>query len=123
MQYTREQKELMKKTLAKKVEKKKLDEQKMRDEAISKAEKIATFLKTSYNVKNVYLFGSLVWRNRFTAHSDIDIYLVGFPKDRDYWEALAKSEEIAMPFPVTIVMEENASPEMKQKIEEEGLLL
>ena len=123
MQYTRGQKELMKKTLARKVEKRKLDEQRMRDEAISKAEDIAAFLKTSYGVRNVYLFGSLAWRNRFTAHSDIDIYVDGFPKEKDYWKALAKSEEIAMPFPVTIVLAENAKPELKQKVEKEGLLL
>ncbi len=100
MQYTKEQKELMKKTLARKVEKRKLDEQKMKDEAINKAEKIASFLKTSYGARNVYLFGSLAWRNRFTSHSDIDTYVDGFPKEKDYWEAVAKSEEIAMPFPV-----------------------
>ncbi len=123
MQYTQEQKELMKKTLVRKVEKRKLDEQKMRDEAISKAEKIAFFLKTSYDVRNVYLFGSLAWRNKFTSHSDIDIYIDGFPKDKDYWEAFVKSEEIAMPFPVTIVLAETANSEMKQKIEEEGILL
>lgn len=123
MQYTKEQKELIKKTLARKVEKRKLDEQKMRDEAMRKSEKIASFLKNSYSVKNVYLFGSLAWRNKFTTHSDIDIYVDGFPKDKDYWEALAKSEEIAMPFPVTIVLAETAKPELKQKIEEEGLLL
>ncbi len=72
---------------------------------------------------NVYLFGSLAWRKRFTPHSDIDLYIDSFPKDKDYWEALVKSEEIAMPFPVTIVLAENARPEIKQKIEEEGILL
>ncbi len=123
MQYTQEQKELLKKTLARKVEKRKLDEQKMRSEAIRKAEDVASLLKTTYNVERVYLFGSLAWRKKFTAHSDIDLYIDSFPQDKSYWEAVAKSEEIAMPFPVTIVLAETAKPEMKQKIEEEGILL
>lgn len=123
MQYTQEQKDLIKKSWARKVETKKLDEQKMRAEAISKAKEIAFFLKTKYEVEKVYLFGSLAWRKRFTSYSDIDLYLDSFPREKSYWEAVAASEEIAMPYPVTIVLAETAKPELKQKIEEEGILL
>ncbi len=123
MQYTQEQKDLMKKSWARKIETKKLEEQQMRAEAIEKAKKIASFLKTNYDVGYIYLFGSLAWRKKFTAHSDIDLYIDSFPQDKSYWDAVAKSEEIAMPFPITIVLAETANPEMKQKIEEEGILL
>jgi len=95
----------------------------MKAEAIKKANKIALFLKNSYDVEKVYLFGSLVWRNKFTPHSDIDLYVENFPKERSYWEALAKSERIAIPYPVTIVLAETAHPKMKQKVEKEGMLL
>lgn len=123
MEYTQEQKKLIQKSWSRKVEKKNLAEQKMRAEAISKAEEIAFFLKTKYEVEKVYLFGSLAWRKRFTSHSDIDLYVDSFPKDKSYWEAVAASEEIAMPYPVTIVLAETAKPEMKQKILKEGILL
>ncbi len=123
MQYTQEQKKMLKKTWARKIEKRELKEKAMKAEAISKAREIADYLKTKYGVKKIYLFGSLAWRKKFTCHSDIDLYIESFPKEKCYWEAVAKSEEIAAPYPVTIVMAENANPEMKHKIERKGLLL
>lgn len=123
MQYTQEQKEMLKKAWAGKIKNRELKEQAMKAEAISKAKEIADYLKTKYDVKNIYLFGSLAWRKKFTCHSDIDLYIESFPKEKCYWEAVAKSEEIAAPYPVTIVMAENANPGMKDKIVREGLLL
>ncbi len=123
MEYTQEQAEILKKTLIRKAEKRKLAEQEMKAEAIKKAKDIALLLKTSYDVGKVYLFGSLVWRKSFTPHSDIDLYVESFPKEKSYWEAVAKSEYIAIPYPVTIVLAETAHPRMKQKIEKEGILL
>jgi uncharacterized protein len=123
LQYTQEQKKMLKKTWARKIEKRALKEKAMKAEAIGKAREIADFLKDRYGVKNIYLFGSLAWRNKFTCHSDIDLYIESFPKEKCYWEAVAKSEEIAAPYPVTIVIADTANPVMKQKIESEGLLL
>lgn len=123
MQYTHEQKEMLKKTWAGKIENRELKEIAMKAEAISKAKEVADYLKTRYGVKKIYLFGSLAWRKKFTCHSDIDLYIDNFPKEKCYWEAVAKSEEIAAPYPVTIIMAETANPEMKEKIEREGLLL
>ncbi len=54
LQYTQEQKDSMKKSWARKIEIKKLEEQKMRAEAIEKAKKIASFLKTNYDVGYIY---------------------------------------------------------------------
>jgi predicted nucleotidyltransferase len=123
LQYTYEQKEMLKKTWTRKIEKRELKEKAMKAEAIDKAKEIADYLKTRYGVKNIYLFGSLAWRKKFSCHSDIDLYIESFPKEICYWEAVAKSEEIAAPYPVTIIMAETANPEMKEKIEREGLLL
>ncbi len=123
MDYTQEQVEVIKRTWAKKTEKKKKEEQEKRTEAIRKAREVALFLKKSYEVEEVYLFGSLAWRKRFTPHSDIDLYIKSFPKDKSYWEALAKSERIATPFPVSLVLAETARPKMREKIEKEGIML
>jgi uncharacterized protein len=123
LQYTQEQKQMLKNTWARKIEKRALNEKAMKAEAIGKAREIADFLKASYDINKIYLFGSLAWRNKFSCHSDIDLYIENFPKEKCYWEAVAKSEEIAAPYPVTIVIADTANPVMKQKIESEGLLL
>lgn len=88
-----------------------------------KAKEVATFFKDSYKVEKVYLYGSLAWRKRFTSHSDIDLYINNFPLDQSYWETLAKAEAIALPFPLTIILEENAAPKLREKVEQEGLEL
>ncbi len=123
LQYTQEQAEMVKCAWKKKIAKRKEAEEKRRAEALQKAGEIAIFLKSSYEVGKIYLFGSLAWRERFTAHSDIDLYLENFPDDKSFWEALAKAEEIAIPFPVSIVLAENAHPGMRAKIEKEGIEL
>ena len=92
-----------------------------RTEAHHKAKKIADYLKSSYSVKEVYLFGSLAWRSKFTDHSDIDIYVKGFPKDKSFWTALAESERIAAPYPLSIVLDESATQSLKDKVETGGI--
>jgi len=115
--------EMMRRTWLKRKEQKNLEEQKRKEEALRKAREIAQFLKNYYNIESVYLFGSLAWRTKYTVHSDIDLYVKGFPENKSYWAALAKSQRIAMPFPLNIVLEENARPGMKEKIETEGIIL
>lgn len=123
MQYTREQKEMLKKGWAERLNERKDREVAMRAEATAKAKEIAFFLKTQYGLSKIYLFGSLAWRKKFSIHSDIDIYLEDFPEDKCYWEALARSEEIATPYPVSIILAETASPGLRLKVKNEGLLL
>jgi uncharacterized protein len=123
LEYTEEQAKLVKKNWEKKIAKKQEDEKENRAKALSKAKDVASFLQHNYKVEKVYLYGSLAWRNRFTSHSDIDLYIYNFPPDQSYWEALAKAEEIAIPFPLTLVLDENANPKLREKIEQEGIKL
>jgi len=123
MEYTQEQAEMVKCAWKKKIAKKKDAEKKRKAEALQKAGEVAMFLKSYNGVGKIYLFGSLAWRERFTTHSDIDLYIEKFPEDKSYWEALAKAEEIAIPFPVSIVLAENTHTEMRAKIEKEGIEL
>jgi uncharacterized protein len=123
LEYTEEQAKLVKSFWEKKIAKKQEDEKENRVKALSKAKDVASFLQHDYKVEKVYLYGSLAWRNRFTSHSDIDLYIYNFPPDQSYWEALAKAEEIAIPFPLTLVLDENANPKLREKIEQEGIKL
>lgn len=114
---------MISKAWKKKAEKKKIISDKRRSEALSKASQIADILKSEFKVEKVYLFGSLAWRDKFTIHSDIDIYLVGFPGDYSYWDALVRAEKIADPYPVNLVLSENACSSLKYKVEEEGIII
>ncbi len=88
--------------------------------AIEKAKRVADILKNNYRVEKVYLYGSLLWGG-FHQNSDIDLYLVGFKGD--YWEAYIKAEEMASPFEVNLVCQEDALSSLKEKVLEKGLLL
>jgi len=84
---------------------------------------VASLLKASYGVTDVYLYGSLIWGKIFTEHSDIDLLVVGFPPKADYWDALAGAEHVAVPFPLSIALAENAAPGLVEKAMKEGVRL
>jgi len=113
--------EVLRNSWRKKKERKHKREYEKRTEARNKAKEVADYLKGSYRVKEVYLFGSLAWRSKFTDHSDIDIYVKGFPKDKSFWSALAESERIAAPYPLSIVLDESATQSLKDKVETGGI--
>jgi len=120
-EHTTKEVEILRNSWRKKKEKKHEREYEKRTEAYNKAKKIADYLKNSYSVKDVYLFGSLAWRSKFTDHSDIDIYVKGFPKAKSFWTALAESERIAAPYPLSIVLDESATQSLKDKVERRGV--
>ena len=98
-------------------------EAKRREAAWQSATKAAALLKENYSVKKVYLFGSLVWGKHYTAYSDIDLYVEGFPSEADYFEALGQAEYLAAPFPLNLVLEEKAPPGLKYKACKDGVRL
>jgi len=94
-----------------------------REQAWKCAENAATLLKEKYGLKKVWLFGSLVYGKHFTTHSDIDLYVEGFPTKADYWEILSQAEYAAAPYPLNLILEEDDLPGLKEKISQEGILL
>lgn len=60
---------------------------KVKEEAEKIAKESARFLKEKYNVKKVYLIGSVLSQN-FTGKSDLDIVVEGLEKEL-YFKALA----------------------------------
>ncbi len=101
---------------------KKLAAQRRCDAALRKARLVARHLKDRYGVERVYLYGSLA-RGTFGPHSDIDIFAVGFRDHRRYWRMQVEVEEIAAPFAVSVVCDDEGSPRLKEKVLQKGLLL
>ncbi len=89
-------------------------------QALQKARELAAMLKQKYNVKKVYLYGSLVWGG-FDQHSDLDLFLVGFVGN--YWRAFSDAETIAAPIQVSLACEEDCLESLKEKVMKKGVLL
>jgi predicted nucleotidyltransferase len=94
-----------------------------RELAIEKAKWVAKILKDKYKVKEVILFGSLIWRQDFIwERTDIDLLVRGLKDDR-YFEALADISEISHPFHVDLIPFEKAWPSVKKRALNEGVRL
>ncbi|MFW6409917.1 MAG: nucleotidyltransferase domain-containing protein [Halanaerobiales bacterium] len=81
-----------------------------------KAFKIAQLLKENYNVKKVFLFGSISDKSssRVHQHSDIDIAYVS--EKINYLQAFGDVLDIAAPFKVDLVPLNEATPKLKKRI-------
>ena len=89
--------------------------------AIEKAKLVAKTLKKKYKVKEVILFGSLIWRPDFLWRgTDIDLLVKGLDGDR-YFEILADISTISHPFNIDLVPFDKAWPSVKKKAIKEGL--
>jgi predicted nucleotidyltransferase len=94
-----------------------------RELAIEKAKWVAKILKDKYKVKEVILFGSLIWRQDFIwERTDIDLLVRGLKDDR-YFEALADISEISHPFHVDLIPFEKAWPSVKKRGLKKGVRL
>jgi len=123
LDYTREQIETLSKILDKKTKKKRINAEEKRMEALSKAYQIADLLKIEFGVGKVYLFGSLAWRDKFSIHSDIDLYLADLPAEYSYWDVLVTAERVAQPYLLNLVLAENACESLRNKVEKKGIIL
>ena len=104
-------------------EERKTEEMKKRDLAIEKAKAVAKTLKEKYKVKEVILFGSLIWRPDFLWRgTDIDLIVKGIDNER-YFEILADISAISHPFHVDLVPFEKAWTSVKKRALKEGLRL
>jgi predicted nucleotidyltransferase len=97
-----------------------LEEKERRNLALKKARSIAKVLKRKYHAKEVFLFGSLVWRPDFIwTRTDIDLMVKGL-EGKNYFETLADVSLIAHPFHVDLIPFENAERSIKKRILREG---
>ncbi|PHJ38040.1 hypothetical protein P378_12145 [Desulforamulus profundi] len=99
------------------------DLEKLRRDALLKATAAAAHLKEKYNVNAVYLYGSLVWGRHFSHRSDIDLYVEGFPAKISYWTMMVELENITKPHEINVVLNEDATPSLREKARNEGYRL
>jgi predicted nucleotidyltransferase len=107
----------------KREQRKQEQERNRRDHAWKCAERVAALLREKYGIKKLWLFGSLVSGKHFTVHSDIDLFVEDFPANADFWVVLGQAEHAAAPFPLNLILEENALPKIKEIAHKEGVLL
>ena len=104
-------------------EERKAEEMRKRDLAIERAKVVAKTLKENYKVKEVILFGSLIWRQDFLWRgTDIDLLVKGIDDER-YFEILADISAISHPFHVDLIPFEKAWSSIKERALKEGLRL
>ncbi|MGI6649363.1 MAG: nucleotidyltransferase family protein [Bacillota bacterium] len=115
--------ERLKKAWLARTERQKHEEQELRRKAREKAAAVARHLKENYEVGSVYLYGSLVWGNHYSPLSDIDLLIVGFGPIYSYWKMVAEAQDIAAPLAISVVLEEDASLSLRQKVLTKGEIL
>lgn len=90
--------------------------------AIEHTERAACHLKQNYGCK-VILFGSLLQKDRFMEHSDIDIAISGLKNRGNFWQVYAEVMDILAPFDFDLVELERIDPEVREYILKEGVEL
>lgn len=91
-------------------------------EAWAVAKSAADYLCANYDVAEVYLFGSLVYRDLFHRRSDIDLAVKGLPA-RDYYRAVSNLLNLSNTFSFDLVLFEEAAPSLQACIAKEGIHL
>ena len=117
-----EKREIRKEWIRRRQEKQEKEEH-LREEALQRAILIARFLKDKYGVEKTYLFGSLAREGPFDHLSDIDLFVIGWKEEDKYWSMYTEVEEIARPFPISVVTERGALPSLVETIYREGRVL
>lgn len=92
------------------------------EDARSVAAQAADWLKKTYDIRQVWLFGSLVQASWFTPTSDIDLAIEQLPPG-DYLMAVAKLQDISPDFKIDLVQLKSIPPSFKAAILAEGRLL
>lgn len=90
--------------------------------AWQKARIAADILKKEYGAEKVWVFGSLIQKDRFNQKSDIDLAEVGIPDDK-FYSAIAAITRVVRDFEIDLVDMKSCRDALKKAIEEEGILI
>ena len=88
--------------------------------AWSYAREAASYLKENYSVNDVYIFGSLVDKKRFTINSDIDLAVTGLAPN-NYYAAVGAVTKIILDYKVDLVDLNDCQEYLKEAILREGV--
>ena len=106
-----------------KIEKRKKNLLKREELLKNLAKKSSVLLKKNFNVKKVYLIGSLTRKHRIHEKSDINLVVVGL-SDKKYFSALKELYRLVpIGVDIDLITEETASESMKNIIENYGVLI
>ncbi len=83
------------------------------------ARRAAALLKEKYGIRQVWVFGSLVRRERFHSRSDIDL-AVPVLDDKVWLRAVRDLLDLDPEFSIDLVELEHASPSLRATVYEEG---
>ncbi|MCS6849172.1 MAG: nucleotidyltransferase domain-containing protein [Anaerolineae bacterium] len=86
------------------------------------AREAAALLKHRFGATRVVVFGSLIHKDMFTLHSDVDIAAWGL-RERDWLKAIGAVYDLSAEIPVNLVDMNLARPEIAEVIEREGVEL
>lgn len=96
--------------------------QQRRARAWELAQRAATLLKAEFDVERVVLFGSLLYPDRFTLHSDVDLAAWGLTP-QNWLKAITAVSLLADDIPLNLVDVATCTPELLAVIEREGMIL
>ncbi len=83
--------------------------------------KLMNILIREYDVSRIILVGSLLNRNRFGFHSDIDLCVEGLPHNL-YFRVVGELQLAAEEFDVDIIPVESVPSKMRERIEKGKIL-
>jgi uncharacterized protein len=92
------------------------------EQAQRTADRAAQLLRTAFNVNQIVVFGSLVQREQFHEHSDIDLAVKGLP-EAAYFGAVGRLQGLDPEFPIDLIRMEDAPALLLAVIESEGISL
>ena len=99
------------------------EQDKRRAQARSTACKVAQWLRSTYGVRRVVLFGSLAEEKvPLGPRSDIDLAVWGIAPEL-YFEAVARTQDEAAPFSVDLVQAERCAASLRAVIARDGIVL
>ncbi|MDA8146619.1 MAG: nucleotidyltransferase domain-containing protein, partial [Thermaerobacter sp.] len=94
-----------------------------RRRAKAMALRLAALLQKEFGARTVFLFGSTATGHHYDLHSDIDLAAEGIPPEREL-AATARITGFAAPeFAVDLLTLEHCPDLLRQRVEEEGVLL
>lgn len=92
------------------------------EQAQRTADRAAQLLRTEFNVNQIVVFGSLVHREQFHWHSDIDLAVKGLA-EANYFGAVGRLQGVDPEFSIDLIRIEDAPATLLAVIEREGIPL
>ncbi len=112
----------VKKFLNKRDEEKKANNYRLFDQALRDRNNIVDMIIKDYNPERIFIWGSLLDKDKFRDYSDIDIAIEGSFSAKEFFDMYGKAEKMT-DFPLDIVELDKIEPEFRDSIMRRGKIL